>query len=48
MIEDETFIIDILRGDADALEYLDLLGAGKPPEKISSSTVLEVYEGLVR
>lgn len=48
MIEDTTFIIDILRDNADALAYLDLLERENRPEKISSITVLEVYEGLIR
>lgn len=48
MIEDTTFIVDFLRGDGDALEFLDILERENRPQKLSSITVLEVYEGLAR
>ena len=48
MIQDTTFIIDVLHGDSDATERLELLEEDRPPEKISSVTVLELYEGVAR
>ena len=48
MIEDTTFIIDVLRGDDGALSFLDILEGEHRPEKLSSVTVLELYEGLER
>ncbi|MFB6253210.1 MAG: PIN domain-containing protein [Halobacteriaceae archaeon] len=48
MIEDTSFIIDILRDNEDALKFLDIIESEKRPEKISSITVLELYEGLIR
>lgn len=46
MIEDTTFIIDVLRDDPDAIRYLDLVERESRPEKISSITVLELYEAV--
>ena len=48
MIQDTTFIIDVLRGDSDATERLELIEKDRRPEKISSMTVLELYEGVAR
>jgi predicted nucleic acid-binding protein len=48
MIEDTSFIIDLLRGDADARAFLDILEKENRPEKLASITVLELYEGLAR
>jgi len=48
MIQDTTFIIDVLHGDSDATERLELLEEDRRPEKISSVTVLELYEGVAR
>lgn len=46
MIEDTSFVIDILYDDPDALAYLDLLEKGNRPEKVASITVLELYEAV--
>ena len=46
MIEDTTFIIDALRGDEDAIRYLDLIERENRPERVSSITVLELYEAV--
>ncbi|KTG30363.1 PIN domain-containing protein [Haloferax profundi] len=46
MIEDTSFIIDILHGDSEALQYLDLIERGNHPEKVASITVLELYEAV--
>lgn len=46
MIEDTSFIIDILHDDPDALAYLDLIEKDNRPEKIASITVLELYEAV--
>ncbi|KDS90702.1 twitching motility protein PilT [Halorubrum saccharovorum] len=46
MIEDTTFIIDVLHDDRDAVRYLDLIERENRPEKISSITVLELYEAV--
>lgn len=48
MIEDTTFIIDLLEGDDRAVELLDLVEAERRPEKVSAITVLELYEGIRR
>lgn len=48
MIEDTTFIVDLLRGDPDALTRLEQLEARNVPEKLSAITALELYEGLVQ
>ncbi|GAD53876.1 pilT protein domain protein [Halarchaeum acidiphilum MH1-52-1] len=46
MIEDTSFIIDVLHGDSDALHYLDLVEKENRPEKVASITVLELYEAV--
>ncbi|WP_241964464.1 PIN domain-containing protein [Halorubrum sp. 48-1-W] len=46
MIEDTTFIIDVLHDDRDAVGYLDLIERENRPEKISTITVLELYEAV--
>ena len=48
MIEDTTFIIDLLAGDESALARLDHIEAERRPEKVSATTVLELYEGVRR
>lgn len=46
MIEDTSFIIDVLYDDPGAFEYLDLIERESRPEKIGSITVLELYEAV--
>lgn len=46
MIEDTSFIIDILHDDPDALAYLDVIERENRPEKVASITVLELYEAV--
>lgn len=46
MIEDTSFVIDVLHGDPDALQYLELIERGNVPEKVASITVLELYEAV--
>ena len=48
MIQDTSFIIDLLRGDDDAAMFLDVIERDSRPQKISSVTVLELYEGVGR
>lgn len=48
MIEDTTFVIDVLRGDEEALSFLEIIEGENRPEKLSSITVLELYEGFER
>jgi predicted nucleic acid-binding protein len=48
MIQDTSFLIDVLNGDPDALDVLELLERENRPEKISSITSLELYEGMER
>ncbi len=48
MIEDTSFLIDLLRGDHEAVEALERLEANRVPEKISAISVLELQEGLIR
>lgn len=48
MTENTTFIIDALRGDEDAIRYLDLIERENRPERVSSMTVLELYEAVPR
>ncbi|WP_049927134.1 type II toxin-antitoxin system VapC family toxin [Halopiger goleimassiliensis] len=48
MIQDTSFIIDLLRGDEDAKRLLDIVEKEARPEKVSSVTVLELYEGVAR
>jgi len=46
MIEDTSFVIDILNDDPDALTYLEMIETENRPEKIASITVLELYEAV--
>lgn len=46
MIEDTSFIIDIMRGDPDALAYLEIIEKESRPEKTAAITVLELYEAV--
>lgn len=46
MIEDTSFIIDLLHDDPDAVEYLHLIEQANRPEKVASITVLELYEAV--
>lgn len=48
MIQDTSFIVDLLRDDGDALELLDVLERESRPQKVSAVTVLELYEGVAR
>lgn len=48
MIQDTSFIIDVLNGDEGALARLDAIEAERRPEKVSAITVLELYEGIVQ
>jgi predicted nucleic acid-binding protein len=48
MIQDTSFIIDLLRGDDNAKKRLDIVEKEARPQKVSSVTVLELYEGVVR
>lgn len=48
MIQDTSFIIDVLNGDEGALAQLGLIEDERRPGKISSITILELYEGVVQ
>lgn len=48
MIQDTSFIIDLLRGDENAIRLLEILEKESRPQKVSSITVLELYEGIAR
>lgn len=48
MIQDTSFIIDILNGDPDAQDVLELIERENRPEKVASITSLELYEGIQR
>ncbi|MFP8956861.1 type II toxin-antitoxin system VapC family toxin [Natrialbaceae archaeon A-CW3] len=48
MIQDTSFIIDLLRGDENAERLLDIIEKEARPKKVSSITVLELYEGVAR
>ena len=48
MIQDTTFIIDLLRGEDEAESNLEILEREARPERVSAITVLELYEGLHR
>jgi len=48
MIQDTSFLIDVLNGDGDALATLELIERERRPEKIASITALELYEGVTR
>lgn len=48
MIQDTAFLIDVLDGDEAALEVLTTIENDRKPEKVSSVTALELYEGVER
>jgi len=48
MIQDTSFVIDLLRGDENAERLLDIVEKEARPQKVSSVTVLELYEGVAR
>lgn len=48
MIQDTSFVVDVIRGNEDALARLEDLEARNRPEKVSAVTVLELYEGVGR
>lgn len=48
MIQDTSFIIDLLNGDEGARLRLELLDRERVPQRVSSVTVLELHEGVVR
>ena len=48
MIQDTSFIIDLLRGDENAKRLLDIVEKEARPQKVSSVTVFELYEGVAR
>ena len=48
MIQDTSFIIDLLRGDESAERLLNIIEKEARPQKVSSVTVLELYEGVAR
>ncbi|WP_311170318.1 type II toxin-antitoxin system VapC family toxin [Halobellus ordinarius] len=48
MIQDTSFIIDVLRGDEGAQALLDVIESESRPEKVASITVFELYEGVAR
>jgi uncharacterized protein with PIN domain len=46
MIEDTSFVIDLLQEDPDAVEYLHRIENANRPEKLAAITVLELYEAV--
>ncbi|MFB6202127.1 MAG: type II toxin-antitoxin system VapC family toxin [Halorhabdus sp.] len=48
MIQDTSYIIDLLRGDENAIRLLNIVEKEARPQKMSSVTVLELYEGIAR
>lgn len=46
MIQDTSFVVDLLHGDADAEALLDLVEKEFRPQKVSANSVLERYEGV--
>lgn len=48
MILDTTFVIDVLDGDPDALATLDGIESRRVQQKVSSMTVFELNQGVVR
>jgi len=48
MIQDTSFIIDVLRGEENATDLLGIIKSEPRPQKVSSVTVLELYESVVR
>ena len=48
MIQDTSFIVDVLRGEQGALNRLEDIEARNVPEKVAAITVLELHEGIAR
>lgn len=48
MIQDTSFLIDVLNGDEDAEAVLERVERESRPEKVASITSLELYEGVGR
>ena len=48
MIQDPSFIIDLLRGDDEAESFLEVLERDARPQRVSTISVLELYQGLHR
>ena len=48
MIQDTSFISDVLNGDPNAQDVLELIERENRPEKVASITSLELYEGIQR
>jgi predicted nucleic acid-binding protein len=46
MIQDTSFIVDILGDEGDALAKLELIERENRPEKLSAITSLELHEGI--
>ena len=46
MIQDTSFIIDLLKNDDGAVAKLEEIEANRVPQKCSSVTVLELFEGI--
>ena len=46
MIEDTSFVIDLLHDVSDAVDYLEVVEKDNRPEKVASITVLELYEAV--
>lgn len=46
MIEDTSFVIDLLHDISDAVDYLEVIEKDNRPEKVASITVLELYEAV--
>lgn len=48
MILDTSFLIDVMRGDGDAVEELKKVESSQIQQKVASITILELYEGVER
>ncbi|WEL16483.1 MULTISPECIES: type II toxin-antitoxin system VapC family toxin [unclassified Halorhabdus] len=48
MIQDTSFVVDIIRGDEGAFEAVRRMERERIPEKLSAVTVLELYEGVAQ
>ncbi|WP_135365312.1 type II toxin-antitoxin system VapC family toxin [Halosimplex halophilum] len=48
MIQDTSFVLDVLGGDENALDALADIESDRKPEKVSSVTALELHEGVGR
>lgn len=46
MIEDTSFVIDLLHGEPAAVQYLQDIEENNYPEKLAAITVLELYEAV--